>query len=68
MKTIQEIAYLAIAVYREYRDSGLSVEEAEQKAVRETVEANVDVELINIHARASGLRMFKTREERQRDQ
>jgi len=56
MKTIQEIAYLAIAVYREYRDSGLSVEEAEQKAVRETVEANVDVELTRIRALTSAQR------------
>lgn len=49
MKTIQQIAYLAIAVYRDYLDRGLSVEEAEKKAVRETVEANVDVKLTKIH-------------------
>jgi hypothetical protein len=68
MKTIQQLAYLTIGVYREYLDRGLSAEEAEKNAVREIVEANVDVELISIHARASELRMFKTREERQRDQ
>jgi hypothetical protein len=45
MKTIQQIAQLSIAVYQEYRDRGLSVEEAKQKAVFETVEANEDMEL-----------------------
>jgi hypothetical protein len=49
MKTIQQLAYLTIGVYREYLDRGLSVEEAEQKTVNEIVEANVDVKLTKIH-------------------
>jgi len=60
MKTIQQLAYLTIGVYREYLDRGLSEEEAEKKAVSEIVEANVDVELISIHAHARERKMIKT--------
>lgn len=65
MKTIQQLAYLTIGVYREYLDRGLSVEEAKQKAVREIVEANEDVELIRINTHARELKMIKTRAEQQ---
>ena len=68
MKTIQQLAYLTIGVYREYLDRGLSVEEAEQKAVREIVENNVDVELIRVNAHARELKMIKTWAEQQKDQ
>ena len=68
MKTIQQLAYLTIGVYREYLDRGLSVEEAEQKTVREIVENNEDVELIRINTHARELKMIKTLAEEQKDQ
>jgi hypothetical protein len=68
MKTIQQLAYLTIGVYREYHDRGLSVEEAEQKAVREIVENNEDVELIRINTHARELKMIKTWAEQQKGQ
>ena len=54
MGTFEEAVKLAIAVYDDYRDKGLSKDEARSKAVAEMSERYGDVELVRRTAAVGG--------------
>ncbi len=49
LKTIKHIAELALDVYQEYINQGMTPEEAKKLSIAESVEANEDIVLIWKH-------------------